>query len=68
MIFIWLFLFRGTESLEPRGRPRFWRAFDDSFAAVFTACPAGTSIRAGTFAAAICDLVTLAASVNASGN
>ena len=59
--------FWGAESLEPIGLPRFWRV-TNSFVAVFEVRPSGTIIRAGAFIASICNFVTLAASLNESGN
>ena len=61
-----VFLFRGAESFELGGLPRFRRAPDDSFD-VTLFCQTGTSTLAGAFAAGICDFVTFIASLNASG-
>ncbi|RVW98763.1 Cation/H(+) antiporter 20 [Vitis vinifera] len=60
--FSWVLLFRGVTSFEPTGLPRFRRILDS-----FVNCPTGTSIRAGVFAAGICDFVTFFVSMNASG-
>ena len=74
------FLFRGCESFEPRGLPRFCVGADDWLAANVCGSPIlasrvsrrevrrtfGTYIFAGVFAARICDLVTRTRSVKAS--
>ena len=62
-IFICVLLFRGVTYFEPIGLPRFRPILDS-----FSNCPSGTLIRAGAFAAEICDFVTFFASTNASGN
>ena len=63
-----IFLFRGIKSFEARGRPCFRCVIDDSLASIIVVFPIGILILAGVFVAGIYDLVTLAVSVNASGN
>ena len=48
-----IFLFQGTKSFEPKGRPRFKRVIDDSLAAIIAVFPIGILILASAFAADI---------------
>ena len=57
-------LFRGVISFEPIGDlPCYKRILD-----LFVNCPSRTSIRAGVFAAGICDFVTFFVSIKTSSN
>ena len=65
--FSYSFLFQGILSLTPIGLPRFRCGFD-SFAAVLTDYPTGTSIHAGVLAAGMWDFTIFLLLVNTFGN
>ena len=50
---LFIFLFQGIKSFEPKGQPRFKRIIDDLLAVIIAVFPIGILIFAGVFAVGI---------------